>query len=544
MTKVTVIPSTIDPLTQMPVNNKEKLKVAAYARVSTSSDEQYTSYEAQVNYYKEYIQGRLDWEFVTVYADEGITGTSTKRRVGFNKMIKDALDGKINLIITKSISRFARNTLDTISYVRKLKEKGVEVFFEKENLWTLDSKSELILTIMASIAQEESRSISQNVQWGKRVAFQSGKVSFAYSNFLGYKKVDDKIVVVEKEAEIVKKIYSDFLVKGKTPTGIAKELKCLEIKTPSGKNNNWTTNNIISILTNEKYKGDALLQKTFTENYLDQTIVKNTGQVPQYYVENSHPAIIERDMWELVQVEMERRDRLGAKYSAADIFSSKLVCSDCGGFYGKKKWHSNTAYERFVYQCNSKFQKGKCRCQTPHLTEDEIKEKFIEAYNLTMEDKERITNDLKEVINLLTDTTELEKGIEQINAELSVVVELAAKTIKENSKSNEDSIDYESKYQSLVERHESLTTDLNKLLKEKTDKENKATRMKSFLSVINKSEDMLNSWNERIWMLMVEKAIVQRDKNIKFIFYGNPYNKKRFDTNFVSNFLLYSIIKL
>jgi len=349
-------------------------------------------------------------------------------------------------------------------------------------------------------------------------------IPFAYTNFLGYRKVDDKIVVVEEEAEIVKKKYSDFLVKGKTPTGIAKELKRLEIKTPSGKNNNWTTNNIISILTNEKYKGDALLQKTFTENYLDQTIVKNTGQVPQYYVENSHPAIIERDMWELVHVEMERRDRLGAKYSAADIFSSKLVCSDCGGFYGKKKWHSNTVYERFVYQCNSKFQKGKCRCQTPHLTEAEIKEKFIEAYNLTMEDKERITNDLKEVINLLTDTTELEKGIERINAELSVVVELAAKTIKENSKSNEDSVDYENKYQSLVERHEALTTDLNKLLKEKTDKENKATRIKSFLSVLNKSEDMLNSWNERIWMLMVENGVVNRDKSVtfKFIFYGNP----------------------
>lgn len=453
---------------------------------------------------------------------KSITGTNTKRRVSFNKMIKDALDGKINLIITKSISRFARNTLDTISYVRKLKEKGVEVFFEKENLWTLDSKSELILTIMASIAQEESRSISQNVQWGKRVAFQTGKVSFAYSNFLGYKKVDDKIVVVEKEAEIVKKIYSDFLVKGKTPTGIAKELKCLEIKTPSGKNNNWTTNNIISILTNEKYKGDALLQKTFTENYLDQTIVKNTGQVPQYYVENSHPAIIERDMWELVQVEMKRRDNLGAKYSATDIFSSKLVCSDCGGFYGKKKWHSNTAYERFVYQCNSKFQKGKCRCQTPHLTEAEIKEKFIEAYNLTMEDKERITNDLKEVINLLTDTTELEKGIDRINAELSVVVELAAKTIKANSKSNEDSVDYENKYQNLVERHKILSCELDKLLKEKTDKESKVTKLNAFVSVMSKSDDKLSDWNERIWMLMVEKAIIQRDKRIKFIFYGNP----------------------
>ena len=371
------------------------------------------------------------------------------------------------------------------------------------------------------MAQEESRSISQNVTMGKRWGMKEGRVSWAYSNMLGYKKVNGKIVVVENEAEIVKKIYSDFLVKGKTPTGIAKELKCLEIKTPSGKNNNWTTNNIISILTNEKYKGDALLQKTFTENYLDQTIVKNTGQVPQYYVENSHPAIIERDMWELVQVEMERRDNLGAKYSATDIFSSKLVCSDCGGFYGKKKWHSNTAYERFVYQCNSKFQKGKCRCQTPHLTEAEIKEKFIEAYNLTMEDKERITNDLKEVINLLTDTTELEKGIERINAELSVVVELAAKTIKENSKSNEDSVDYENKYQNLVERHKILSCELDKLLKEKTDKESKVTKLNAFVSVMSKSDDKLSDWNERIWMLMVEKAIIQRDKRIKFILYGN-----------------------
>src|SRR5690554_2328179 len=482
MTKVTVIPSTIDPLTQMPVNNKEKLKVAAYARVSTSSDEQYTSYEAQVNYYQEYIQGRLDWEFVTVYADEGITGTNTKRRVGFNKMIKDALDGKINLIITKSISRFARNTLDSISYVRKLKEKGVEVFFEKENLWTLDSKSELILTIMASIAQEESRSISQNVQWGKRVAFQSGKVSFAYSNFLGYKKVDDKIIVVEKEAEVIRYIYKNFLVKGKTPTKIAKELKEKGVLTPSGKNSNWTKNNITSILTNEKYKGDALLQKTFTDNYLEQNIVKNTGQIPQYYVENSHPAIIDKDMWELVQIEMERRDNLGAKYSSSDIFSSKLICGDCGGFYGKKKWHSNTKYERSIYQCNNKFDKNKDICQTPHLRKDEIKEKFIEAYNITMKDKNRIKNDLKEVINLLTDTTEIEKEINKINEELVVVVELATKAIKENSKSDDSN---EAKYQNLVDRHEALSLKLNRLTKEKTDKENKAAKLKSFLSVMN-----------------------------------------------------------
>ncbi|HOQ79189.1 MAG TPA: recombinase family protein, partial [Candidatus Absconditabacterales bacterium] len=364
MTKVTVIPPTIDPLTQLPINSNERIKVAAYARVSTNSDEQYTSYEAQVNYYKSYIQSKPEWEYVSVYADEGITGTNTKRRTGFNKMINDALDGKINLIVTKSISRFARNTLDTISFVRKLKDKGVEVYFEKENLWTLDSKSELILTIMASIAQEESRSISQNVTWGKRVGFKSGKVSFAYSMFLGYEKAGDKIVIVPDEAEIVREIYKSFLVYGKTPTGIAKELKERGIKTPSKKSTNWTKNNITSILQNEKYKGDALLQKTFTDNFLEQTIIKNTGQIPQYYVENSHPAIIDKDMWELVQIEIKRRDNLGAKYSSSDIFASKLICIDCGGFYGKKKWHSNTKYERFVYQCNNKFDKDKCICRT------------------------------------------------------------------------------------------------------------------------------------------------------------------------------------
>ncbi|MFA7436341.1 MAG: recombinase family protein [Bacilli bacterium] len=358
-------------------------------------------------------------------------------------MISDALEGKINLIITKSISRFARNTLDTISNVRKLKDNGIEVFFEKENLWTIDSKSELILTIMASIAQEESRSISQNVQWGKRVAFQAGKVSFAYSNFLGFKKVDNKIVIVPEESEVIKLIYKMFLVDGKTPGAISKYLKEQGIKTPSGKNNNWTKNNISSILTNEKYKGDALLQKTFTENYLEQTVVKNTGQIPQYYVGNSHPAIIERDMWELVQTEINRRTQLGAKYSANDIFSSKIVCADCGGFYRNKKWHSGSIYERFVYQCNDKFHKGKEKCQTPHLYEDEIKQKFIEAYNFTMKDKNRILKNLKEVVRLLSDTTQLEAKIEKINAELSIVVELASKAIKESSKVSNDSEDRE-----------------------------------------------------------------------------------------------------
>ncbi len=218
-------------------------------------------------------------------------------------------------------------------------------------------------------------------------------------------------------------------------------------------------------------------------------------------------------MWKLVQIEMERRDNLGAKYSSSDIFSSKLICGDCGGFYGKKKWHSNTKYERSIYQCNNKFDKNKDICQTPHLRKDEIKEKFIEAYNITMKDKNRIKNDLKEVINLLTDTTEIEKEINKINEELAVVVELATKAIKENSKSDDSN---ETKYQNLVDRHESLSLKLNRLTKEKNDKENKATKLKSFLSVMNKSEDKLNDWNEDIWMLMVENGTINRDKSITF----------------------------
>ncbi len=518
MAKVTVIPSTINPITQMPINATTTKKVAAYARVSTNSDEQYTSYEAQVTYYQKYIQDRPDWEYTYVYADEGITGTNTKKRIEFNRMIKDAINGKINLIITKSISRFARNTLDTISYVRKLKDNGIEVFFEKENLWTLDPKSELILTIMASIAQEESRSISQNVTWGKRVGFQEGKVSFAYKNFMGFKKEDDKIVIDEDQAVIVKIIYRMFLVEGKTATGIARYLKSHNIKTPTGKSTNWTKNTVTSILTNEKYKGDALLQKTFTDNYLEHSVVKNTGQIPQYYVENNHPAIIDRDMWEQVQVELGRREALGAQYSSSDIFASKLICEDCGGFYGKKKWHSNSKYSRFIYQCNNKFHRHKDKCMTPNLKKEDIKLRFIKAYNMAMEDKERIFQDTIEVIELLTNTTKLESDISQVEGELIVVSELVNKLVKENAKTSSDINDYNGKYEELTIRYDKLLTKHEEMIRLRSDKQGQALKMKSFITNLNQSEDILSEWNERVWMLLVKSAVVHRNSQITFNF--------------------------
>jgi site-specific DNA recombinase len=520
MAKVTVIPSTINPITQMPIHANHVKKVAAYARVSTNSDEQYTSYEAQVNFYKKYIQEKPDWEYTEVYADEGLSGTTTKKRAEFNRMIKDALNGKINLIITKSISRFARNTLDTISYVRKLKAKGIEVFFEKENLWTLDPKSELILTIMASIAQEESRSISQNVTWGKRVGFQEGKVSFAYKRFLGYKKLDDKIVIDEEQAIIVRMIYRMFLVEGKTPTGIARYLKSQHIKTPTGKSTNWTKNTVTSILTNEKYKGDALLQKTYTVNYLDHTTAVNTGQIPQYYVENNHPAIIDRETWEQVQVEMERRDKLGAHYSSSDVFASKLKCEDCGGFYGKKKWHSNSKYSRFVYQCNNKFHKHKDKCQTPNLTEEDIKLKFIRAYNHLAVDKKRVISDTEDIVKLLTDTTQIDSEITKIDDEMVVIKELVNKLVKENSKTDTDIVTYNKKYDKLSARYDKLRVQLDELNIKKKSKQGKKQKMHTFIKNLQESENELADWNERIWMLMVESSIVHRDSSITFQFHN------------------------
>ncbi|MDD4063600.1 MAG: recombinase family protein [Bacilli bacterium] len=522
-TKVTVIPSTIDPLTQLPRSSKEKIKVAAYARVSTNSEEQNTSYEAQVNYYQNYIENKYEWAFVGVYADEGISGTNTKRRASFNRMIEDALDGKINLIITKSISRFARNTLDTIKFVRKLKDKGVEVFFEKENLWTLDSKSELILTIMASIAQEESRSISQNVTWGKRVSFQNGKVSFAYSRFLGYEKRDGKIVIVEEEAKVVRLIYRMFLVEGQTPIAIRNYLTEQGIK--SAANATWRAHVVLSILTNEKYKGDALLQKKYTENFLEQKMVKNTGQVPQYYVENSHPAIIDKDMWEMVQIEIKRRREMVGGFSSANIFAGKIKCADCGGYYGRKTWHSNSKYRRSIYRCNKKYEEGKDKCKTPHLREEEIKEKFLNAYNITIKDRERIKNDLKEVLKLITSTKGIDKEIKGIDAELITLTESINKLIQDNSKTKSGIDEFDKRLKELRTKYDGLRTRKEELANLKRENSAKSYRIKKFIANLEKSTDKLKDWNSELWMLTVESATVYRDKRIKFKFYDGIVNK-------------------
>ena len=292
----------------------------------------------------------------------------------------------MDLIVTKSVSRFARNTVDSLVTIRELKDKNVEVYFEKENIYTFDGKGELLITIMASLAQEESRSISENVTWGQRKRFADGKVSLPYKSFVGYKKGENDIPeVVPEEAELIRRIYSLFM-SGRTSTYIAKLLTEEGIPAPRG-GQKWQSSTIESILTNEKYKGCALLQKCFTVDFLTKKRKVNEGEVPQYFVENSHEAIISPEEWQAVQYEVARRKTLGKRYSGTSIFAAKIVCADCGAFYGAKVWHSNSKYKKTVWRCNAKFD-GEKHCDTPTLDEEEIKARFLSVFNGLLDQKE------------------------------------------------------------------------------------------------------------------------------------------------------------
>lgn len=324
-------------------------------------------------------------------------------------MVQDALDGKIDLIITKSVSRFARNTVDSLVTVRELKAHNVEVYFEKENIYTFDGKGELLITIMSSLAQEESRSISENVTWGHRRRFADGKMIMPFSSFLGYERGEDgQPKVVESEARIVRLIYKMFL-EGKTPTYIAKYLTGEHIPTPRG-SQKWPVATVESILKNEKYKGSALLQKTFTVDFLSKKKKVNEGEIPQYYVEESHPAIVSKEVYDLVQLEFEKRKKSGNYKTTANIFSGMIFCGDCGSIYGSKVWHSNTKHRKTVWQCNSKFKHEK-KCTTPHLTEDMVKSAFVEIYNGLVQNKDEIIALIEKTIQRLLDTANIDKRI-------------------------------------------------------------------------------------------------------------------------------------
>lgn len=521
MPKVTKIEATPNKLSGFGTSLTKK-RVCAYARVSSDSDEQYTSYVAQRDYYEKYIKSRPDWDYVEVYSDEGISGTSLKNRDGFNKMIKEALNGKIDLIITKSISRFARNTVDSLTTIRKLKEKGVEVFFEKENIYTLNGSGELLITIMSSLAQEESRSLSENVKWGYRKAFSDGNVYLPYSHFLGYKKGENgKPEIVPEEAEIVRLIYSLFM-QGKAISEICKTLDSKGIKTPfddKEKTRKWSVSTVRSILKNEKYKGDALLQKGYIENYLTHKRVKNNGEVPQYYVEGSHPAIIEPGEWEMVQLEFKRRENASSSYSGASIFSNHIICEDCGCYFGPKVWHSTSKYKCIIWRCNSKFDKDHEKCLTPHLKEEQIKRAFIKAYNELGANKESVVEDCEFMIKLIDSIPEIDEKISSLNDEIEVVVSMNQKLIKENMTSPQDQEKYTKKQKKLQERYDALVSEVTALENEKGRKQGQIKALKTFLENYKKQPELLTDWSETVWIMTVDRVVVTRDEKLRFKFY-------------------------
>lgn len=493
---MTTIPATISRYTATPINSKKKRRVAGYARVSTDHEDQATSYEAQVAYYTDYIKSRDDWEFVAIYTDEGISATNTKKREGFKAMIADALAGKIDLIVTKSVSRFARNTVDSLTTVRQLKEEGIEIYFEKENIWTLDSKGELLITIMSSLAQEESRSISENVTWGHRKRFADGKVSFAYSRFMGLDKDKEtgKIVVNPEQVEVVRLIFRLFL-EGRTPHSIASELTRRGIKTPGGKDV-WNQQTVRRMLSNEKYKGDALLQKEFTVDFLQKKMKKNEGEVPQYYVEGNHEAIIDPAVFDMVQAELAKRIRGGSRYSGVSIFSNKIKCADCGGWYGSKVWHSTDRYRKIVYRCNRKYNNEKC--QTPHVTEEEVKKAFVSAYNQLVTEKREIITNTELIRKTLCATDALREEKKRLEEEITVLVEMTQSIINENARVAQNQDEYQKRYDGLVKRYDEAKARYDEVVAAISEKEAKGEQLAGFIRTLRSQEGVLKDFDSSL----------------------------------------------
>lgn len=492
-----------------------KRKVAAYARVSTAKEEQENSFDAQVSYYTQKIQSNPEWIFVEVYSDEGITGTNMKKREGFNRMIEDALAGRIDLILTKSVSRFARNTVDSLVTIRQLKEKGIEVYFEKENIYTLDAKGELLLTIMSSLAQEESRSISENTSWGRRKSFADGKVSLGYSNFLGYDKgPDGELIINEEQAKVVRRIYAEFLA-GKTPGGIAKGLTADGIETP-GHKTVWQDSTVLSILKNEKYYGAAILQKQITVSFLSHEKKPNEGELPMYYIEDDHEAIIPPETYQMVQEEMRRRKAAGSNMRCVSIFSSRVICGDCGGYYGRKIWHSNTKHASWHWHCNAKFQKRKY-CETPTLKEESLEETFVEVFNGLIANRKEIEENYRLCIDTITDDREYRRQLEDLNNGCGEVQTLIRSLLMAYSKNNTEE-DISEKLKEYEDRLDTMA-----LLKQDLDMKiaacsAKRVQITGFLNELMKHDAPLAKFDPLVWQAVINYATVNRDCTITFTF--------------------------
>lgn len=486
--------------------NKPKLRVAAYCRVSTDSDEQAGSYEMQVQHYTEYIDRNKEWELAGIYTDDGISGTNTKKREGFNEMIDDCMAGKVDMIITKSISRFARNTIDCLKYVRQLREKNIAIIFEKENINTLEASGELLLTIMASLAQQESASLSQNIKLGLQFRYQEGKVVVNHEHFLGYTKdAKGNLIVDKKEAKVVKRIFREYL-EGASFRDIAKGLERDHIKT-GGKRYKWHISTVRGILSNEKYIGDALLQKTITTDFIEKTRIKNDGTVPQYYVKNSQEAIIPRDVFTQVQEEMLRRANMtsgrdGQKrriYSSRYALSSICTCMKCGDIYRRVVWNSR-GKKYIVWRCCTRVENGPSGCSAPTVPEEELQQAVIDAMNAVLENS-------KDVIDILE-----ENILEVISQDNSNEIEEMNKTIAEKQKELLELVHSKKDYSKCSDEMEELRQHKQLLLVKHAQTEGTRQRVNELAAYVKTQDTQITEYDDKLVRKYIDQIQIYDDK--------------------------------
>ena len=526
MPNVKIIPAVVKPIEK--TNKYKQLRVAAYCRVSTEQEEQQNSYNVQIAYYTDLINRKKEWTLAGIFADEGISGTQAKKRPEFLKMIRMCKKQKIDLVITKSISRFARNTVDCLEYVRQLKDLGIGVIFEKENIDTLTMTSEFMIALHGSFAQAESESISKNVSWGKQKAFAEGKVTFQYKHLLGYKKGDDgKPEIVPEEAETVRMIY-DLFLDGYSMTDIAKRLTLLERKTAHGKTE-WHREIIRSILKNEKYAGDALLQKSFIVDCINKKAKKNNGERPMYLVTDHHEPIIDRDTYNRAQQELARRTskrRISdktiteqGKYTSKYALSELLICGNCGTPYRRCVWTAR-GKRQIVWRCISRLEHGTKYCSdSPTIHEDKLHRAILRAVNEYLGCRNEIAKILKANIGSVLECQEqqeilnLEKRLKELDKARNEFISLIA-----SGNCDEDKLDNE--FAKIFNEEQSVNKRLEELkqkVKMSADTQNK---IDSAMEMIEDEKFTLEVFDNIIIRKLIECVKVLSKEELLIIFKG------------------------
>ena len=504
---------------------KRQLRVAAYCRVSTDDEEQLTSYEAQQTYYTDKIMTNPDWTMAGIYADEGITGTKATKRPEFLKMIRKCKQKKIDLILVKSISRFARNTVDCLNYIRTLKSLGIAVIFEKENINTLNEDSEMLTTIMGAFAQAESESISQNVKWGVRQAMKEGRVSIRYKNLYAYDEGEDgQPKIIESEAAVIRRINDEFL-SGRSLPMIKDGLEADKILTPKG-GNVWAVSAIRNLLKNEKYCGDVLMQKTFKTDPISGKTKRNTGQLPMYLIQDHHPAIISRDTYNAVQAEFARRTSGKAPstklaptgqacYSAKYALTGIVICGECGNQYRRCVWNKR-GKKRPVWRCSSRIDYGSKYChKSPTIYEVPLKSAILDAINSVMSDKGVLIQQIEDAMRMelipfpggTMSAGDIERKIKELEAEFQALFEEAQKE--------------PSGYMKYTEEFQRITNDIaelkNKksLLMEKQQSDSAANkRIQDAVRLLNNSSAEVTEWDEGMIRQLVDYVKVLAEDRV------------------------------